>query len=199
MVMSTPNYDFIINTDHASKPKRLPGGGNSMRSRILLVAGGIMILLVVGVIVMNLLSSGDKHARTQLTELAQTQAEIIRVSEIGQEKARQPVTKNLAITTGLSLKSDQTELVATLAKQNIKLSAAQLAGGKNAKTDSILGTAEQSNRFDEIYMQTLNTLLIGYQKQLSTAYEGTTKKQLRETLKKQYDHSLILINQTKSQ
>lgn len=191
MVMTEANYDFIMNPGQKPGKSLLPGG-NGMQQRIIVAAGGLVLLVVIALIVMSLLSSGGKEDRAQLVKIAQTQAEIIRVSQLGNERARQAASKNLAITTDLSLRSDQAELTAALAKQGIKISEADLVGGKNTKTDTALTAAEQSNQFDTVFAQTLRAQLTNYQKQLSQAYEAATSKALKTVLEKQFNNAVRL-------
>jgi hypothetical protein len=182
-----PDYDFIVNANHKPKKPLLPGG-NSKQGRILIVGGGLMALLIIGVIVMSLISSAGKGNQETLLKAAQEQAELIRVSKIGIDKARDPATLNLAMTTNLSLQSDQAALL-----KHLKTNSKQLALGKNTKTDVAFTNAEQSNRFDEVFTQTIQAELATYQKTLKSAYNGSSGKTLKATLAEQYTHAGVLV------
>jgi adenine-specific DNA methylase len=179
-------YQFITDANHKPKKPMLPSG-NSKQARILIVAGGVVALLIIGVIVMSLISSAGKGNQETLLKAAKEQAELIRVSKIGIDKARDPATLNLAMTTNLSLQSDQAALL-----KHVKTSSKELALGKNTKTDIALTTAEQSNRFDEVFTQTIQAELTTYQKTLKSAYDGSSGKTLKATLAEQYTHASIL-------
>lgn len=181
-----PDYDFIVNAKHPAKKPMLPGGA-SKQSRIFIALGGALVLVIVAFIVMTLLSSTGNGDKETLTKAAQQQTEIIRISKIGMEKARDPATKNLATTAALSLQSDQSALL-----KRVKVPAKELALGKNSKTDVTLTTAEQSNRFDEVFTQVLQTELINYQKTIKKAYDNASGKQLKTTLADQYNHANLL-------
>lgn len=186
-------YDFIMNPG-SNKPGKRPllPAGNSMKQRIMVVAGGAIILLIIVFVVIALFSSAGNAGKAELTKAAQQQAEIIRISKLGIDKAHASPAKNLATTTNVSMQSDQVILLAALKKQGIKLSPAELAGGKNAKTDATLTAAEQANRFDESFIQTTQTLLAEYQKALKTAFDSSSDAALKEVLSTQFENAGLL-------
>jgi hypothetical protein len=151
------------------------------------VAGGVLLLVVIASILAVLLSSGGSSQKETLLKAAQQQAEIIRVSKIGIDKARDPATRNLAMTTNLSMQSDQAALLS-----NAKLSTKEIALGKDTKTDVALTTAEQSNRFDEVFTETIKTKLIAYQNSLKTAYDTASGTKLKASLSDLYNHAAVL-------
>jgi hypothetical protein len=183
-----PDYDFIMNTDHAPKKPLLPRG-DSKQGRIFLVIGGAVALITILVVIMALISAAGNAGKADLVKAAQQQAEIIRVSKIGIDKARDPSARNLATTTNLSLLSDQTTLLAALGKKGIRVGAKDLALGKDSKTDIALTTAEQSNRFDEVFTQTIKAELTEYQATLKKTYDSASSKSLKATLSDQYKHA----------
>jgi flagellar basal body-associated protein FliL len=187
MLMQPQNpYDFIQNT-----PKK-PKAPLSKNGRIFAVVGGMLALLMVVVIFMAILSSAGKAGRDSLLATAQKQAELIRVSKLGMDRARGTGAKNLAITVNLSLQSDQKTLLAAISKQGTKIGPKELALGKKASTDTILTNAEQSNKFDEVFIKTIQDQLTDYQKSLNTAYGNTSSKKLQDVLKQQYTHAGLL-------
>ena len=188
MADQQPSYDFITNPAQAQKKSLLPGGGDSLQIRIIVVAAGLILLLIVGFIGMTLISSGGKSQQDALIKLTQQQAELVRISKIGIDKARDPAALNLATTTNFTLRSDQQALIVVA-----KTPAKQLALGKNAKTDIALTAAEQANRFDEVFTQTLQTQLTAYQKNLKIAHEGASSKKTKTVLAEQYAHATSLL------
>jgi hypothetical protein len=181
-----PDYDFIVNANHTPKRPLVPGG-NSKRGRIIIAVSGIVLLFIIASLVMVMLASSGNSQKETLLKTAQQQAELIRVSKIGVDKARDPAARNLAITTNLSLQSDQTTLLS-----HVKLSTKEIALGKNTKTDIDLTTAEQSNRFDEVFTATIQTELAAYQKTLKTAYDQASSKKLKASLSDLYTHAGVL-------
>jgi flagellar basal body-associated protein FliL len=188
----TPDYDFILNADQKpTKKPRLPSG-NSKQSRILIVVIGAVALLIIAVIAMVFISNAGSAGKADLLKAAEQQAELIRISQLGVERAKGTTAKNLATTASFSLQSDQAILRSALSKNGITLSDKQLLAGKNEKTDAVLTSAEQSNKFDEVFIQTMQTQLKAYQQTLKSAYDSTGSKSLKTTLSTQFEHADLL-------
>lgn len=187
-----PDYDFIMAANHKPKKPILPRG-NSKQSRIVIVVVGAVVLVAILAIVAALINRASSAGHDTLVLAAQEQTELIRISTIGVDKARDPGTKNLAVTAQLSLKSDQTALLS-----HVKVSPKELAFGKNTKTDIALTTAEQSNKFDEAFTAELKKELATYQKTLKTAYDEASSKKLKTTLSDNYTHANTLIGENKN-
>lgn len=173
-------------------PGKAPKAPLSKKGRILLVAGGATVLLIVALVLMAIINSAGSAGRENLITAAQQQAELIRISKLGQDRARDTAAKNLAVTVNLSLQSDQTALLAELKKQGVKMDAKKLALGKKASTDTLLTNAEQSNKFDDVFIQTMQAQLKQYQQTLNTAYGSTDKAKLQTLLKQQYVNAQLL-------
>lgn len=188
MVMQDSQYDFIMSPG-AGKKGFTPGDPSSMKKRLILVVVGILGLMIVITVVMSLLFGGSSENQLQLVSLANKQNELIRVSDIGIKKAHNLEAKNLAMTTKLSLSSEQATLQAAIKKQGVKVTT---AGGKDEKTDEMLTVAEQNNRFDEEFLAHLRAALIDYQKDLKVAYDGAISKSFKDTLASQYEKAAIL-------
>ena len=170
MSPSQNQYDFIMNPSHP--PKRRFDFHNNLKARIAVVA----VLLILGVIVATVVSSflnKDAQAQAQrLTEVAQAQSEIIRVSALPKDKAKKEDTRNFALNAKLSVESSQQEIRKVLAKRGVneKTLNKQLSASKNAKTDAALDEATKNNRFDETFMAIMNQQLKDYQKLLNGAF-----------------------------
>lgn len=184
-------YDFIFN-GQPPKKSLLPGQ-NSKTARILLVAGGGVALVLIAVVVISLLSGSGGATTAVLTNIAKQQNELIRISEIGDKKARSSEAQNLAATTKLSLKSDQASLLASMGRK--KPSVKILAEGQKPTTDQLLTQAEQSNRFDEVFIQTVQTQLAAYRQSVKKAYDETSDNKTKQLLAGQYKHALTLAPQ----
>jgi len=163
-----------------------------MKKRLVLAVGGGLGLLVVISIVMSLVLGGGGAKKDQLVALAQQQNELIRVAEIGVEKGRNAQARQLAVTAQLSLTSEQAALQSALKTQGVKVGNKELIAGKNTKTDTKLTQAEQTNRFDEVFLEHLKGELVSYQKNLKTAYDEASSKKFKDALAAQYEKAAIL-------
>lgn len=196
--MPTENnpYDFIINPGD-QKPKRfkLPGG-NSKSQRIFIVVSGLAILIFIFIIASSFLGQESKAQKEQLKDVVYKQKELIRISEIGVKKARSNEAKNLAITTQISLTSEQSELQTALKGLGVKTDAKSI-GGPDKKTDQELTEAEQSNNFDAVFLAILRQDLTDYAKNLQSAYQGTSSKNTKAALESQYNNAATLAGMNK--
>ena len=186
-------YDFITNPSKPPKKSVLPGRGSSKTQRIVIVVAGLVILFMLIFIFASLLSSSGRSNTEQLTVVLQTQTEVSRVAEIGENKSSTEDAKKLAATVNIVVESQKNQLNGLLAKQDIKVNAKQLSAGKDAKTDETLTTAEKNGRFDDAFVQTMRTELEDYQKTLKTAYDGSPSKSVREALDADYQQVALLL------
>lgn len=187
-------YEFITQVPVASKKSRMPGG-TSTKTRIIIVFVGLMILGIIGAGVTAFLGSADKAVQADYQNLIGQQAELIRVSNIGVTKAQQAEAKNLAITTNLSLISQQPGLHKIAKSAGAKTDAKSLASSKNSETDALLTTASQTNQFDSAFIKIMQLNLKKYQDSLKKLHDQSTSKSGKETLAKDYANASILIGE----
>ena len=167
-------YDFIMNSNQ--KPKRGFNFGNTKTARIAVIAGGIILLIIVAVIVNTILSGGSKAQTQRLTEIAQSQSEIIRVSALADKQAKDIATRNFAVNTKLSIQSSQQDTKKLLANRGVKDKGLNkvLGASKNSKTDAALAEATKNNRFDETYNVLMTKQLSNYQQLLKSTFAAST-------------------------
>lgn len=182
-------YDFITNPEQPQKPSGLAALGTMNKKMLALIGGGALVLLLLIITIIASMMSGGPTNKDHLVAAAAQQAEIIRVSDIALKEAQNSDARSLAITTKLSLQSDQAELSAALKAQKVKMPKA----AKNSKADALLTEATQNNRFDQAYMEFIQEQLVEYQKKLYTAHQTSESNKLKETLKNQYLNASILI------
>jgi hypothetical protein len=180
-------YDFLFQPP--PKKSRLSLNLNSTKQRILVVVGGGVLLLFSMVLVFSLLSGAGSGNKEELLGVAQRQSELIRIATIGTQKARSTTAKNLAVTTYLSLTSDQKTLTSAMSP---KPSTKQLALGKNAETDQLLTAAEQNNKFDEVFITEIQQELIAYQQSVKKAYDNASGNKLKQILAAEYKNASVL-------
>ncbi len=180
-------YDFLFH--EPQKKGRLPLNPGNLKQRILIIVGGGVLLLVVGLLLFSVLGGGGSN--NELLAIAQKQAELIRVANIGNQKARSATAKNLAVTTSLSLTSEQSALLKVM---NPKPDTKELALGRNKKTDTLLATAEQNNQFDQTFVTEIQNELSAYQKAMKQAYDNASNSKVKAVLAAEYHNASILAN-----
>jgi len=191
-------YGFIMNPE--KPPKKAPlniGGGNPMITRIIIVAAGLMLLIILFVIGFSLLNNAGKAQNQKLLEVVQTQTEILRVAEATNDKTSDSHLVDVISNTQLSVRSSLNETLAALSARGSKPKEKELAMGQNAKNDELLTTAEANSNFDETYHAILKQQLENYQQQLEGAAGGATNEE-KAILASAYEQSSLLLKQLKS-
>lgn len=155
-------------------------------------AVGATVLLIIIFIIVNLLSSAGKADTQAVINAAKQQQELIRVADIGIQKARGQQAKNLAITTKLALSSEQDDMQSAVKAAGLDPKKV-LIGSTNAQTDKALTTAEQTNRFDEEFIEIMTDSLKTYQRSVKAAYDGAHSNKLKAALATQYTSANTLV------
>ncbi len=187
------SYDFIMSPEGAQKPGNVFGAGSSKKSRIIIVAIGIALLIVLFMVGSYFLTRASKQTTARMVEVVQEQAEIIRVADIGVQKARTSATKDFAVNVRLSVETSQKEILTLLRKRGHKLNIQVLGKKENTKTDQALNDAFLTNRFDDTFSETIRGQLITYRKHLQETYNGSTNKIEKGALAKNFkDVSTLL-------
>lgn len=185
-----PNpYEFITNPG-----QQKPVGGGSTKSRIIVVAVGIVLLLVIGLGVSTLLSSAGKAAEQSLKDIVAEQEEIIRISETGAKDALSVETRSFAMTVLASVQTDQQKI-----SKLVKLKPEERRAKQSSKTDEALTAAKANNRYDEVLTETLITRIGSYRTALKTAYDSTKAGKTRTTLSDTFDSASALLPRESAQ
>ena len=166
-------YDFILSNN--SKPRRSFSFGNSPGARIAIVVGGLILFIIAATIINSFLSRDAKAHNQRLTEIAQTQSEIVRVSALAAKDGKSQGTRNYALNTKLSVQSSQQELRKALNRRGVKDKSInkKLADSKNTKNDETLKEGGLNNRYDETFTALVNKQLADYQKLIQAAYQSS--------------------------
>lgn len=198
---AAPNqYDFFMKSGPAPAPKSpfLLPKGNSTKSRIAIIAGGIFVLIVVGFILASVIGSSSSANTAKLTELIQEQAEIIRIANVTktEKSVRDTKTLTLANNVSLSVKTTQVQVITMLPKKSQKLNDKVLGLKKNPKTDAALAYAAQNNSFDQEFKAYMKTELSKYQADLRSLRVSTTKPQNKLILQNAENGVTLLLKDT---
>lgn len=185
-------FDFIVN----AKPK----GSNwllaaPLKTRIFVVVGGFIALLLVAWIVIALLSGGTSSP-DRLVSVAQQQIELTRVAKSAADNLQSPSIKNLASNIKLSMMSDDQALLAYITATGSKPDDKVLALGKNAATDQLLASAVTSGTYDQTYLSIAKNQLNTYALELKQAFNTASSTKERTLLSNAYSHAQLLIDQS---
>lgn len=189
-----PDYGFIYNPQTPAKKSWLPSGG-SKKSRLLIALGGVLILFILGMIVSSVLSSSDKALKNDILSALQQRAEIVRIAELGTKDAVDSETKNLAVSTELTLTSNEEALLAIAQKAEVDTSDKIIKLGLNKETDKALSDAKQVNRFDETFSEIIRAQLNEYRATLQRIYEASNNETNKQNLSDMFNNATLLIGE----
>ncbi len=187
-----PNYDFITNPQQA--PRRLPLGGGSTLSRVLIVGVGLILLIILFSIVKGLLSGGGNKAA--MLHVVQDQQAIIHLTTAANQ---QPVialsNKNFAVTGQLAIASEQQQLTSYLAKHSQKISLKQQSLKVSSAVDKQLTGALASSTYDATFQSVMKSQVTDYAAALKLAYQQTPGPVGRKLLTEDYNTAVLLLQQ----
>jgi hypothetical protein len=190
-----PDYSFIMSP---SAPQASSGGlpgGNSKVLRIAFISGGIMVLLVIFLIIKSVL--GGNNANLPLTSVVQDQQAILHIisstKDNSSDKSLAGDTQNFADTAQLALTTSQSDLLAYMNSNKIKVKPAVLSQKISSANDNQLSAASQAGTYDQAFRQIMNQLLLSYQKDLQSAYPAAPGPKGRALIKSDFDQSKLLI------
>ncbi|MBA2278859.1 hypothetical protein H0V99_00235 [Candidatus Saccharibacteria bacterium] len=186
-------YDFITNPSKPPKKPFLLLGSGSMKSRLLLIGGIAVLLMVLFVVASTILTSGSKSAAGNLKSLVAQQQELIRVADMG-AKAADSNTRSIAITAKLSVQTQQTALKSHLEKNKIVLTKEELASKKDSEVDDALKTATSNNRYDDVFNEVLNSQLTNYAEALQNAYNAAANPTSKDLLSDSFSSTTAILN-----
>lgn len=198
--MSNQNqYDFIINEEKKYKAPSKKGKNNgSSLGRIGIVIGGLFGLIVIGMLLVMVFTSNSDSTGEKLIGISAKQTEIVRIASLGATSARTTTGKNYATTVRATIQADLTTTQALITKSGVKVDPALISAAKNTKTDQLLNAASQNNKFDEVFIAQMNTLLTSYQTDLQKLYKETSNKTTKATLQTLYKNAGALTGATKA-
>ncbi len=183
-------YNFIMQSPQ--RPKRSLLGG-SMKSRIFIVLGMVVLLVIIGSIVSAILASAGQTTARNLKDVIAKQQELIRVSDMGAKDGLSVDTRNFAKTVNLTLQTDQAHVVDMLSRNGGELTAPEQNAAKDSRTDSALEAARANNQYDTVLTDTLARLLQAYLTALKTAHDATDGPNTKEILSASYANASTLL------
>lgn len=186
-------YEFILNPAKPPKKKFGLGKNNFVLTLVVIVGGAFLVMLILTVI-LNAVGS-KKLSKGDLIGLAQTESELVRVSQAATASATQQTTKNLAVTIQLSMTTQQKRNLDFLQANGVKVDQKQLGLKQNATTDQQLASAKTTSTFDLVFSQLIQAQLEDYAKslkQLNSVASNKTESDLTSTF---YEQTQLLIAQ----
>ena len=185
-------YGFIMDTQHQPK-RKLQVNSNSLKTRLLMVVGIGMFVVIAAIVVMSILTGQKEKSAVLLTSLAAEQQEIARIADLGLKDAKDPSVKAYAGITKLSIITQQTKLITYLGSKNVKIIPATLISKQDKSTDSEFTAAKANNQFDEVLTATLKKSLTAYASSLKTSYQSASNPTSKKLLTDSYTSTDYLL------
>ncbi|HKU19157.1 MAG TPA: hypothetical protein VJP80_07900 [Candidatus Saccharimonadales bacterium] len=190
-------YEFIFNPPKPPKRSGRMGMGsvssNSWGVKIAFIVGGAALVLVILAIIVNL-TLGKRTNTAELILITETQNEIARVATQG-VNADDQLVRNAAVSTQLTVTSQQQTMLAFLQGRGKKVSTKTLLLKRNASTDKQLTAATAASNFDPVFTQTMVGQLNSYASSVKTAYNNAVNTTERALLANEYNQTQALIKQ----
>lgn len=175
-------YDFIMNP--GQKRPKFDLGGGSQRTRIIQVVVGAIILVLIGVVLFSVISSGNKSSTESFVSLAASQQDIIEITKLGSTAVRDQQLLGKSASVSLLLTSQNNGTVAVIKKQGNKNPAKQIASLQVKTYTKTLSEAQSNGNYDSVYLALLTNRIDEYRTRLQAAYVNApneaTKKQFSE-------------------
>lgn len=182
------DYGFILDQDNNTRRKVLP-----KKNRIIVVIIGALLLVLAIAIFFAVMFGGEKSEQEKLYPVAGAQADILKISDIGQQKIRDNASVRQASTINLVFSSQSNALSKYVGQKSSK----QYAVYQDSDYEKIFEDAEKTGSLDAKYATVMKDRLDEYKQILVTAYSQTNDpavKKLLESFNSQL--SIILGEQT---
>ncbi len=173
-----------------AKPTGVFGSGGK-KQRIIIVAAGALILIILGIILMSVLTAGNKSTSELLAPVAAAQTDIIEIADIGAKEARDTALINKTASVNVVLITQNNGTNSYLGKDAKKI----IAAYQNSEYKAELDDAKTSGSFDKEYTAILSNRLDLYRQTLVTAYNQAPSAKLKKELESYYSQIGVLIGE----
>ena len=188
---------YFMNDNHSPHQNSFSRGNGSIKSRIFVVAGGILIIIIVAII-LNLILSGSKNANNKnIINIVEDQAIMMQIANQGTTNSKNQSILNLSATTQLSMSSAQSQLIKAAAAKGVPITQPE----KNYSSSSVktsLASAILNGTFDAAYISNYQTKINQYQVNLSLAYNAESNAKIKALLSTLYKQNKVIIEYSKT-
>lgn len=193
--MMQPNqnpYDFL----NTSTPKKR-FGPTTQKSRILFVAFGLVVLLVVLLVAFSFISKSGSASKTSLLEVAAAQTDILELTQDADTKLRDSSLQAKTTMISYTVITQNNDTKKTLAGYGVgKNLAKQIKPYQNNSYVKTLETATQNSDFETTYEKVLSDKLGVYRAKLTNAYNVTSSIKQKTELSNFYKQLELLAPST---
>lgn len=193
-----PDYDFILNSGKKKRSFNL-GGGLSV-TRLIVVVGGFLVLLII-ILAFKSFLSGTSPVTADFDQIVEEQSEIIHVinsDEQNQNGTLSSANQAFSETALLTMTSYETSMVNFLSKNGVKVGSGYTNYYSKA-VDNEFASAQTSVDFNSVFINVMSQQLITYNNDLTKTYSNVTSAAGRSILQSQYKGTQLLIRELNQQ
>jgi hypothetical protein len=184
-------YEFIM----ADTPKKRGfnlGGVNSTKTRAIQMFIVVAVVLIIGIILINVLSSSGKGGTIDEYKLAAAQLDIIDITKDGATNIRGAQLATQSATTNIVVVSQSTDVTKHLAAIGVKKPSKQITAYRVKTYTKTLDDAKKNGNYDEVYGALLANRIDDYRAKLQLAYGTTTSTKYKTQLSDFYQQLNIV-------
>ena len=157
-----------------------------------MIGFGAILILIIAV---NVIFGGGPNS-APYQAVAEDQTEILRVASLAiQQQTLAQASDNSAVTIQATINSNLGLLLSVTSQNDIKINTSQLNAFYDTTTNQALTNAANNGNYDSVFLGIMQTYLANYQKAVKTAYDDSTKANLRLLFRNQYNSASLLITQ----
>lgn len=183
-------YDFILNPENPTHSS--VAAPNKSRALLIALAGGVFLLILVFVVASQLFANKNTTSPL-LLGIAQRQQEVIRLATLGKQNVSNESLKGFALTTELSVGTNQTQLLGYLSTHGGQPKPELLGLKKDSASDTLLEKAQATSTYDSAFQTVLANELRAYATDLQSAYKQTSSAKAKQLLKDSYTSAAMLV------
>ncbi|MGH7142107.1 MAG: hypothetical protein ACREF5_01365 [Candidatus Saccharimonadales bacterium] len=188
-------YDFIVDSNKHKPTINLIKVG-SFKSRLIVAIGGAILLIIAIWVFISVLSNASTAPTAPLIAITQEQNELARISLTPAQSATEQPTQTFAITTNLSMQSEQQAFLAFLQTLGSTPSSSVQQATRNPKTDAALLAAQTDDTYDQTYISIAQSELTTYENTLKQTFANTKNTNERILLNTAYKQAELLMQQS---
>lgn len=187
-------YDFFLNPEAGSQKPTRARGPSSMGSRLLVVGGALVAIIILLWIVFGVVLKPDSGPTDRLAAVSVTQGSLIQVAQNSNIKLKTNDGRQLATGARLLLTSEQIKTNQLLDQLGREVTKEELASAVDTELNQTLLAAESANRYDAVFIDAYSAKLLEYRSQLAQAYQQTNSEEQKEHYNSLYANVSILLN-----
>jgi hypothetical protein len=175
-------YDFILSKPADKKGFRFDAA--SKKQRIIVVAIGAMVLIIIAVLIFSLLGNMGKKDLNQLYQISASQQDLIELTGLGARNARATALVGQSTTAGIIITGQNKDTNAYITSLKVKNYTKKITPYRNTSYIKLLDEARKNGNYDDTYTALYSNRLDAYSSLLNKTYSASGNKKIKDMLAK---------------